>query len=267
MNVYVVRMSAYGIHILCTTYTSRVGGEPPSNAPAATAHGYARAMGSTPKKAAKSPVPRSPSRAGKDVPKRRLAPKSARLSREVAELKMIEATIDLLLKLPPADVTVHRIAKAADVHHDYVARYFGSREELLVRALDHGTLDTALKLGTTNVEQLSGYFTDNQDVVAMFTLRARLISYLLACGVSPERFRPLQSMLLTRAQMLNQVSDLSTRSQRNLLLIGILLVNGIGIMSEVNDMTDQEIQDLFAFIGKLRSMGRDIENTMNWGTA
>lgn len=267
MNVYVVRISAYGIHILCTTYTSKLGGAAPSNAPPTTVRSYAQDMGSTPKKAAKSPVPQSPSRAGKDVPKRRLAPKSTRLSREVAELKMIEATIDLLLKLPPADVTVHRIAKAAGVHHDYVARYFGSREELLVRAVDHGTLDTVLKLGTTNVEQLSGYFTDNQDVVAMFTLRARLISYLLACGVSPERFHPMQSMLLTRAQMLNQESNLSIRSRRNLVLIGSLLVFGIGIMSEVNDMTDQEIHDLFAFIGKLRLMGGDIENTMNWGTA
>ena len=62
--------------------------------------------------------------------------KKPRLSRADAESRMLLAAAKLLLKHAPADITVHMIAGEAGVHHDYIARYFTSREELLVRVTE-----------------------------------------------------------------------------------------------------------------------------------
>ena len=215
-------------------------------------------MPSTPKRTAQSPAPKSTSR------QTTTQPKPPRLSREEAELRMIRAAIDLLLTTPPGDVTVHKIAKTAGVHHDYVARYFGSREELLARAIDHATLEFVVKIAPSNSEQLREKLTNNPDAIALGALRSRLIMYLVACGVSPERFRPTQALLTYRTQNMNPRTDLSDRTKRNMVLIGVLLLHGIGTMDEVNDMTEQEKQDLYAFVGMLGTMSDSVQKTLGW---
>ena len=219
---------------------------------------YDSPMASTPKRTAKSPAPRSKPKGAAEKPK------PARLSREQAELKMLEATIDLLLTNPPGDVTVHKIAKAAGVHHDYVARYFGSREELFTRAIDHATLAFVLKMAPTNVEQMRGYLTNNPEAMEMYALRSRLITYLIACGVSPARFRSTQAMITHRTQNLNPRSDLSDRTRRNMVLIGTLLLHGIGTMDEVNEMTEQEKQDLYGFVSVLGTLSDSVQKSLGW---
>lgn len=177
---------------------------------------------------------------------------------------MIRAAIDLLLTTPPGDVTVHKIAKTAGVHHDYVARYFGSREELLARAIDHATLEFVVKIAPSNSEQLREKLTNNPDAIALYALRSRLIMYLVACGVSPERFRSTQALLTYRTQNMNPRTDLSDRTKRNMVLIGVLLLHGIGTMDEVNDMTEQEKQDLYAFVGMLGTMSDSVQKSLGW---
>ena len=68
------------------------------------------------------------------------AVKKPRLSQQEAEIKMIQATSELMKTNAPADITVQLISSTAGVHHDYVARYFGSREELFVQAVERTTL-------------------------------------------------------------------------------------------------------------------------------
>jgi AcrR family transcriptional regulator len=215
-------------------------------------------MASTPKRTAKSPIPRSKSKGIVEKPR------PARLSREEAELRMIRAAIDLLLTTPPGDVTVHKIAKTAGVHHDYVARYFGSREELLARAIDHATLEFVVKIAPSNSEQIREKISNNPDAIALYALRSRLIMYLVACGVSPERFRPTQALLTYRTQNLSPRTDLSDRTKRNMVLIGTLLLHGIGTMDEVNDMTEQEKQDLYGFISALGTMSDSVQKSLGW---
>lgn len=215
-------------------------------------------MPSAPKRTQQSPAPKSTS--GQTTTR----PKPPRLSREEAELRMIRAAIDLLLTTPPGDVTVHKIAKTAGVHHDYVARYFGSREELLARAIDHATLEFVVKIAPSNSEQLREKLTNNPDAIALYALRSRLIMYLVACGVSPERFRSTQALLTYRTQNMNPRTDLSDRTKRNMVLIGVLLLHGIGTMDEVNDMTEQEKQDLYAFVGMLGTMSDSVQKTLGW---
>jgi len=215
-------------------------------------------MPSSPKRTAQSPAPKSTSRQATTQPK------PPRLSREEAELRMIRAAIDLLLTTPPGDVTVHKIAKSAGVHHDYVARYFGSREELLARAIDHATLEFVVKIAPSNSEQIREKLSNNPDAIALYALRSRLIMYLVACGVSPERFRPTQALLTYRTQNLSPRTDLSDRTKRNMVLIGTLLLHGIGTMDEVNDMTEQEKQDLYGFISALGTMSDSVQKSLGW---
>jgi AcrR family transcriptional regulator len=215
-------------------------------------------MPSPPKRTPQSPAPKSTAR--QTTPK----PKPPRLSREEAELRMIRAAIDLLLTTPPGDVTVHKIAKTAGVHHDYVARYFGSREELLARAIDHATLEFVVKIAPSNSEQLREKLANSPDALALYALRSRLIMYLVACGVSPERFRSTQALLTYRTQNLSPRNDLSDRTRRNMVLIGTLLLHGVGTMDEVNDMTEQEKQDMYAFVGMLGSISGSVQKSLGW---
>ena len=229
-----------------------------SGAPVLEHDHYDSRMSSTPKRTAKSPAPRSKPKGEAEKPK------PPRLSREEAELRMIRAAIDLLLTTPPGDVTVHKIAKSAGVHHDYVARYFGSREELLARAIDHATLEFVVKIAPSNSEQIREKLSNNPDAIALYALRSRLIMYLVACGVSPERFRPTQALLTYRTQNLSPRTDLSNRTKRNMVLIGTLLLHGIGTMDEVNDMTEQEKQDLYGFISALGTMSDSVQKSLGW---
>lgn len=243
---------------MCTPYISGVWFTESSDNPTCRDAHYARHMPSAPKRTQQSPAPKSTS--GQTTTR----PKPPRLSREEAELRMIRAAIDLLLTTPPGDVTVHKIAKTAGVHHDYVARYFGSREELLARAIDHATLEFVVKIAPSNSEQLREKLTNNPDAIALYALRSRLIMYLVACGVSPERFRSTQALLTYRTQNMNPRTDLSDRTKRNMVLIGVLLLHGIGTMDEVNDMTEQEKQDLYAFVGMLGTMSDSVQKTLGW---
>ncbi len=53
-----------------------------------------------------------------------------------AREQLLEAAIAVLAEHGPADASVKRIAEAADVNHGLVHHYFGSKERLLISALD-----------------------------------------------------------------------------------------------------------------------------------
>ena len=66
-----------------------------------------------------------------------LAHKSA--ARSAAEEALLDAAEQLLVELGHAGITTRRIAEAAGVNHGLVHYYFGSNENLLVRALERFT--------------------------------------------------------------------------------------------------------------------------------
>ena len=210
--------------------------------------------------------PQSPGKGRKSPPRQAKAEPKTRLSREEAEVRMMEVTTDLLLALPPAEVTVHRISEGAGVHHDYVARYFGSREELLARAVEHATIKTVVELNPTNMEQALSIITTDGEALRLFALRGKLITYLLGCGVPPQRFKPTQGLLLERAVSMSTNRDVSDRTRRNMILTVTLLVHAIGTMSEVYGLSDTERQDLLSIAANIGSFANTIEETLGWGS-
>jgi AcrR family transcriptional regulator len=210
--------------------------------------------------------------ASKKTTPRRPASTKPRYSQAEASMRMMTATTHLLIEFPPAEVTVHRICEKAGVHTDYVARYFGSREELLCQSIEGAFLSVILSLGVSlnneadETSRLQVVLDYQVDAMQMARARIRTIAYLLGCGISPERFQSSQKMAIESvvAKPLNQ--NVMDRTRINLALIGLLLMQAMGVFAEVNDMSEQQQQDIYAYIGYMSQSGETVQSALNWDT-
>ena len=200
------------------------------------------------------------------TPANRAAPggKKPRLSRADAESQMLLAAAKLLLKHPPADITVHMIAGEAGVHHDYIARYFTSREELLIRVTEIPLTDGLLNELLTEGEVLKPSSSPSQIQLKISNSRHQLIAYLLACGVSPERFTKAQEALIKNIMDLFTNPELTDRSRRNFTLIGVLLMQATALMGDVNGMTQQDRDDIAAFTFGIGAITPLAQKSFGW---
>lgn len=192
------------------------------------------------------------------------APKKQRLSQAEATARMLGATNQLIVKNSPGDVTVARICEAAGVHTDYVARYFGSREELLCQAIESAFQGVFLRTSSDETTGLEDSLNAYIDVVQLREARARTIAYLLGCGVSAERFQSNQKLVLDDifSQTLNP--NVSDRTKRNLILVGSLIIQGMSTFAEVNGMTEQQKLDMLAYVGYMTQTGEAVQETLGW---
>ena len=191
-------------------------------------------------------------------------PKKTRLRQDEAELLMLKATTDLLTTTSPADLTVHLITSTAGVHHDYVARYFGSREELLVQAVEHSTQAVLLRSNQNYSDRIRHAIANDNELLILASVRIRLISYLLSCGVSPERFQVSQRMILENALKSFTKVTLSNRTKYNFVLIGTLLMQSMNTMGDVNGMTEQDIKDISSFVANFGNITELTQASLGW---
>lgn len=203
--------------------------------------------------------------AARKTPANKAAPasKKPRLSRTEAESRMLIAAAKLLLKHAPADVTVHMIAGEAGVHHDYIARYFTSREELLIRVTEIPLTGGLLEQVIANSDSLPSASPSPDGLQAART-RHQLIAYLLACGVSPERFTQTQEVLIKGTMDLFTNPELTERSRRNFSLIGVLLMQSIALMGDVNGMTQQDRDDITEFTFGIGAITPLAQKSFGW---
>lgn len=202
--------------------------------------------------------------ARKKIPPSR-ASKRARLSQAEATVRMLHATNHLLLQNVPGEVTVARICDAAGVHTDYVARYFGSREELMCQAIDAAFLGVFLNTNNEESSRLKIVLDGNVDVMQLAQARVRTIAYLLGSGVSPERFQSSQKLLLESVSSQSTNQNVGDRTRMNLILIGTLLVQAMGTFAEVNDMSEQQRKDMISYIGYMSLTGEAVQEALGWG--
>jgi AcrR family transcriptional regulator len=192
------------------------------------------------------------------------APKKPRLSQAEATVRMLNATSQLLLEFVPGEVTVVRICEKAGVHTDYVVRYFGSREELLCQAIEAAFLGVFLRTNGEDTSRLNVVLEGHVDVMQLAQARVRTIAYLLGCGVSPERFQSSQKLVLESVFSESNNPKVGDRTRMNLILMGILLIQAIGAFNEVNDMTEQQKQDMFSYIGYMSQTGETVQAALGW---
>jgi len=192
------------------------------------------------------------------------APKKPRLSQAEATIRMLIATSQLLVENVPGEVTVARICEAAGVHTDYVVRYFGSREELLCQSIENAFQGIFLQtsgLEKTRLEvALDGYI----DTVKLREAYARTITYLLGCGVSPDRFKSSQKVVLESVFSQSNNPNVDDRTKWNLILAGSLIIHGLSTFAEVLDMTGQQKQDMISYIGYMSQTGETVQAALGW---
>jgi len=202
------------------------------------------------------------------VPKKKIppipAPKKPRLSQAEATVRMLNATVQLLLKFSPADVTVVRICEKAGVHTDYVVRYFGSREELLSQAVEAAFLGFFVQTESDTSTRLNLVLEADVDVLKLSKARMQTITYLLGCGVSPERFQANQKMVFESVLSQSTNPVVEERTSRNLILIGTLIIQAMNVLAEVNDMTEQQKQDMISYIGYMSNSGEAVQAALGW---
>ena len=193
------------------------------------------------------------------------APKKPRLSQAEATVRMLSATIQLLLEFAPSDVTVVRICEKARVHTDYVVRYFGSREELLSQAVESAFLGYFVQTESDEATRLKLVLDGNIDVLKLAKARMQTITYLLGCGVSPERFQANQKLVLE--SVLSQSSGntvVGDRTSKNLVLIGTLIVQAMNVFDGVNDISEQQKADILSYLGYLSRSGETVQAALGW---
>jgi AcrR family transcriptional regulator len=178
---------------------------------------------------------------------------------------MLHATNQLLLQYVPGEVTVARICDAAGVHTDYVARYFGSREELMCQAIDAAFLGVFLNTNNEESSRLKIVLDGNVDVMQLAQARVRTIAYLLGSGVSPERFQSSQKLLLESVSSQSTNQNVGDRTRMNLILMGTLLIQAMGTFAEVNDMSEQQKKDMISYIGYMSLTGETVQESLGWG--
>lgn len=76
------------------------------------------------------------------APKKRRSP----ISRVEGERRLIEAAIQLVRERPFSEVRVREIAQVADVNHGFVHTWFGSKNDLLLRVVEHLLQSIALEI-------------------------------------------------------------------------------------------------------------------------
>ena len=202
--------------------------------------------------------------ASKKTTPRRSASTKPRYSQAEASMRMMTATSHLLVEFPPAEVTVHRICEKAGVHTDYVARYFGSREELLCQSIEAAFLGVFLKIEADETSRLQVILDDQVDAMQMARARIRTIAYLLGCGISPERFQSSQKMVTESVVAQSRNPNVMDRTRINLVLIGTLVMQAMGAFAEVNDMSEQQEQDVLAYLGYMSQSGETVQSALGW---
>ena len=193
-----------------------------------------------------------------------LAPKKPRLSQAEATARMLNATVQLLLEFAPSDVTVVRICEKAGVHTDYVVRYFGSREELLSQSIEAAFMGVFVQTNSDETTRLNLVLEGNVDVLKLAKARMQTITYLLGCGVSPERFQANQKLVLESVLSQSTNTTVGDRTSRNLVLIGTLIVQAMNVLDEVNDISEQQKADILSYIGYISRSGETVQAALGW---
>ena len=191
-------------------------------------------------------------------------PKKPRLSQAEATARMLNATIHLLVERAPGEVTVARICEKAGVHTDYVVRYFESREELLSQAVETAFFGFFVNTNSDETTRFNLVLEGNIDVLRLAKARMQTITYLLGCGVSPERFQANQKLVLESVLSQSGNTQVGDRTSKTLILIGTLIVQAMNVLDEVNDISDQQKQDVLAYIGYMSQTGEAVQAALGW---
>jgi AcrR family transcriptional regulator len=136
-----------------------------------------------------------------------IAESRRRVPQSEAKPEMVDAAIDILRERSMTAVTYREIATRTGFNQSYVARYFGSLDDLLVNVADE--LGRRWQLQRTEAD-LANAIADPD-----IRLRVTLVQHLLAQGVPSDRFEQFDVAQLDRLEdALRERHPLSQRALR-----------------------------------------------------
>ena len=100
--------------------------------------------------------------------------------------------------------------------------------------------------------------------MAMVNARLRTMSYLLACGVSPERFSENQKMINNFGLLQFKNPNLTDRTKMNFTLMAVLLVQAMTILGEVHEMTELQKSDIRSAIANFGLIIEQMQTELHW---
>ncbi|MGA1344497.1 MAG: TetR family transcriptional regulator [Ilumatobacteraceae bacterium] len=162
------------------------------------------------------------------------------MPREEAERRLIEATIELAGEQTRlSELTTRLIADRAELNIAHINRYFGSREELLVRVAQRLAEEVAETIATLSLPEIFSLFQSDRRVL----LRTRILSHLIGDGVQPSRFEVMPQIVDRFARRFAADLGISDRTSRAFLLTMLGAAHGASLFSEAYGATTQDRVD------------------------
>ena len=162
------------------------------------------------------------------------------MPREEAERRLIETTIELAgdhARL--SELTTRLIADRAELNIAHINRYFGSREELLVRVAQRLSEIITEEISTLEFRDIFIFFQRDPRVL----LRSRILSHLIGDGVDPRRFEVMPQIVDRFTRRFAEDLGVTERTARAYLLKMLAATHGAVLFAETYGATPQQRDD------------------------
>ena len=192
------------------------------------------------------------------VPPEQQSLRKERISREAAEQALIDAVITLAEATPLADITVHLLAETAKVNFGYINRYFESRLNLFAVATDEladrgiaflkGTAlerPVVMRNGSKDLSAADLQMT-RENIMPIGVTRLKIVQFLVASGVAPERFVKKSQEVLAAAVEITTQAGMDPAIARARVVHGIAMMWSAATLSPVLGLTSQELSESYA---------------------
>jgi hypothetical protein len=135
---------------------------------------------------------------------------------------------------------------------------------LLSQAVETAFFGFFVNTNSDEATRLNLVLEGNIDVLRLAKARIQTITYLLGCGVSPERFQTNQKLVLESVQLQSSNPDVGERTRKNLVLIGTLIVQAMNVLDEVNDISELQKKDILSYLGHMSQSGLAVQTALGW---
>ncbi|MEI8238089.1 MAG: TetR family transcriptional regulator [Actinomycetota bacterium] len=181
-----------------------------------------------------------------------------RVPQAEAKAAMVDAAIEILHEHSLTAVTYRELAAHTGFNQSYVARYFGSLDDLLVEVANELGRRWYLRWNAVSIESAM-----NDPLIR---LRVSLVQHLLATGVAADRFEDFESAQLHRLEdalrARYQLSPRALRAFRAKISLMVLAANSD--MPQAFGIDRDTVDDVIALFREEREQLASIAEHLGW---
>jgi AcrR family transcriptional regulator len=182
------------------------------------------------------------------------------VAREQAEQRLIEAAIDLLRTTDPYNVTVRDIAANAGLNLVHIARYFGSRAELLFAVTEELHRRLVIRTRTEPLDDPMGLLAFEE-----IPMRLGLMMALRSEGFDMSRFEEsardiinnLTAFLVRTRGLDPNVAEIHAHKI-------ILLLQGFNLLGRANGISEDVLRRLVSLVERETEQAHDTARHLGW---